>query len=135
MTDTFKFIGSVADKDKWKLYRRADLFVLPTHSENFGIVVAEALASGLPVITTKGAPWAELEKHQCGWWVDIGVEPLAKALNQAINLSPEERQTMGQCGRQLIEQNYSWDKIGKEMLAVYEWILGGDNQPDCVIND
>lgn len=52
----FKFLGSVFGNAKYKLYRDADLFVLPTHSENFGIVVAEALASGTPVITTKGAP-------------------------------------------------------------------------------
>ena len=135
LTDTFKLIGAVGDQNKWELYRSADLFVLPTHSENFGIVIAEALASGIPVITTKGAPWAELIEYECGWWVDAGVEPLAKALAEAINLSTEERQAMGQRGRQLVEQNYCWDNIGLEMVSVYEWIVGGGTPPDCVVID
>jgi len=135
LSDSFSFIGSVAGQDKWELYRSVDLFVLPTHSENFGIVIAEALASGTPVITTKGTPWKELVENKCGWWIDIGVEPLAEALTKAMNLSPEERQTMGQRGRRLVEQNYSWDKIGNEMLSVYEWILGKGPKPECVITD
>jgi len=135
LSDTFNFVGPVEDSDKWEMYKNADLFVLPTFSENFGIVVAEALASGLPVITTKGSPWAELEEHKCGWWIDIGVEPLAKALQEAIKLTPEERKAMGLRGRQLVEQNYSWDKIGKEMLSVYEWVLKGGSPPSCVILD
>ena len=53
---------------KEELYRRADFFVLPTFSENFGSVVAEALGYGVPVITTKGAPWEDLLNHKCGWW-------------------------------------------------------------------
>ncbi|MEA2113924.1 MAG: glycosyltransferase, partial [Thermodesulfobacteriota bacterium] len=135
LTDTFKFIGPVADEDKWELYRSSDLFVLPTFSENFGIVIAEALASEVPVITTRGTPWQELETHNCGWWVDIGVEPLAKALEETINLSPEERQAMGRRGRLLVAQNYSWDKIGQEMVAVYEWVLRGGEVPECVVTD
>ena len=56
------FEGGVYGNSKWELFRQADLFILPTHSENFGIVVAEALASGTPVVTTMGTPWSELEK-------------------------------------------------------------------------
>ncbi len=135
LTDTFVFIGSVSDQDKWQLYNSADLFVLPSHSENFGIVIAEALAAGVPVITTRATPWEELEAHNCGWWIDIGVEPLATALKEAITLSAEERRAMGRRGSQLVEQNYSWDTIGKEMVAVYEWVLRGGEVPGCVVTD
>ncbi len=57
LSDTISVEGEVPDSKKWKLYNNSDLFILPSYSENFGIVVAEALACGLPVITTKGTPW------------------------------------------------------------------------------
>jgi len=104
----FDFIGEVTDGPKWELYRKADVFVLPTRSENFGIVVAEALASGLPVITTREAPWGQLQTHGCCWWVSVGVEPLVVALREAISLSDEQRREMGARGRKLIEDNYTW---------------------------
>jgi len=135
LTNSFKFIGQVTDEEKWEHYNRADLFILPTHTENFGIVVAEALASGTPVITTKGAPWVELEEYRCGWWIDIGIEPLAKAISKAISLSTEERLKMGQRGQKLVMQNYSWDHIGKSMTSVYKWMLNAGTPPECVITD
>lgn len=63
VTDDFTYLGSLDDTAKWTAYRRADLFVLPTYSENFGIAIAEALTAGVPVITTKGTPWCDL----MGW--------------------------------------------------------------------
>ena len=55
-------------------YAAADLFILPTLDDNFAMTVAEALAHGTPVISTKGAPWQDLETHGCGWWIDHGVQ-------------------------------------------------------------
>ena len=173
------FIGPVYGEEKARLMAAADLFVLPTRSENFGIVVAEALASGVPVITTKGAPWQELlgsgesaisrESElgrgdgdagesaisresairqgdtgistpkelnmpnalnqlnsltpaigRCGWWVDIGVEPLAEALREAMSLTDEERRSMGENGRRLVEAKYRWESVAQEMEKVYK---------------
>jgi glycosyltransferase involved in cell wall biosynthesis len=133
LESSFEFPGMIADGGKWAKFRQADLFVLPSFTENFGIVVAEALAAGLPVITTKGTPWEELRTRQCGWWVEIGVEPLAAALREATSLSDQERYEMGQHSRCLVEEKYSWPRIGREMLAVYQWILGNGPQPDSVI--
>ena len=130
---SFQFIGEVADKDKWDLYRSADLFVLPTHSENFGIVIAEALACGVPVITTRGTPWEDLITHRCGWWVEIGARPLAEALNEAIKLPEEERRAMGLRGRRLVQQNYTWPAAAKKMVAVYQWMLESGPKPEFVI--
>jgi glycosyltransferase involved in cell wall biosynthesis len=128
----FSFIGAVEGNEKWKTYQKADLFVLPTYSENFGIVIAEALACGVPVITTKGTPWEELQSHKCGWWIDIGVDPLVKALREAMSLSDVQRYEMGQRGRELMVQKYSWPKIAQQMAAVYEWVLGKGSIPNCV---
>ena len=86
LSEEFSFTPPAYGARKEELYANADLFVLPTFSENFGIVIAEALAAGVPVITTKGTPWEDLRTRQCGWWIDIGVEPLAAALREAISL-------------------------------------------------
>jgi glycosyltransferase involved in cell wall biosynthesis len=128
----FEFVGPVEGKAKWDLYRSADLFVLPSHSENFGIVIAEALACGVPVIASRGTPWAELETHRCGWWVDNQPETLAAALRDAMKRTNDERQDMGRRGRELITNKYSWNGIAKQVSAVYRWMLGQGPKPDCV---
>ncbi len=133
LSSEFDFKSSVYGEEKESLYANSDLFVLPTFSENFGIAIAEALATGVPAITTKGTPWNELRTRQCGWWVDIGVEPLAAALREATSLSDEERREMGQRGRRLVEEKYSWPQIGRNMRSVYEWILGRGPQPACIL--
>jgi glycosyltransferase involved in cell wall biosynthesis len=123
LADRFIFTGALNDEEKWQAYARADLFVLPTYSENFGIVVAEALWAKVPVITTQGTPWKDLEDHQCGWWIDIGVEPLIKALIEAMALSPDELQAMGERGRKLVEEKYTWDAVVKNMVKGYGEVL------------
>jgi glycosyltransferase involved in cell wall biosynthesis len=128
----FEFVGPVEGDAKEKLYRQADLFILPTFSENFGMVVAEALSYGIPVITTKGAPWEELTTLHCGWRVDIGGEPLAEAMRTAMLLTDEQRWEMGIRGRRLAEEKYSWPKIARKIISVYKWVLGQGEKPDCV---
>ncbi len=130
----FEFLGPVYGRDKCSLFCQADLFVLPTFSENFGLVVPEALSYGIPVITTKGAPWSDLEETNSGWWIDFGVDPLANTIDKAIRLSDRERVDMGLNGRALVESKYSWSKSAEKTLRLYEWILGEADQPDFVIN-
>ena len=119
--------------DKIKLFREASLFVLPTHSENFGIVIAEALASFTPVITTKGTPWQELNFKNAGWWIDIGVEPLKQALITAIQTSQETLVFMGRNGRKLIEEKYGMNAVANQMFDLYDFILNPYNKkPDFI---
>ena len=120
LENQFIFTGALNDDEKWNAYARADLFVLPTYSENFGIVVAEALWAGVPVITTNGTPWSEIEEEGCGCWIDISVEALASALKRMTTLSDEERMEMGLRGRKLIEERYSWNGIAKQLKSDYE---------------
>jgi glycosyltransferase involved in cell wall biosynthesis len=129
----FEFAGSVDDEMKWKLLAGADLFVLPSYSESFGLAIAEALAAGVPVITTKATPWRELESHRCGWWIDNGVEPLANSLAEASSSSAAELHEMGKRGRKLIEQNYSYSQVALEMKALCGWLLNQRNRPSGVI--
>jgi glycosyltransferase involved in cell wall biosynthesis len=125
-------IGPRFGSDKVKEYQQADLFVLPTYSENFGIVIAEALAYGVPVITTKGSPWEELNTCNAGWWIEIGVEPLVQTLKKALQISDFERLKMGQNGRKLVEENYSIETVAKRMRQLYEWILMDGEKPEFV---
>jgi len=131
IAESIGVIGEVDGERKCDAYGDADLFVLPTFSENFGVVVAEALAHGLPVITTRGAPWADLETHRCGWWIDVGVEPLVKALRAAMALGDEERRAMGVRGRAYVRR-YDWGAIARDTAAVYSWVLGKAERPACV---
>lgn len=121
----FIFTGALNDDEKWKAYSRADLFVLPTYSENFGIVVAEALWAGVPVITTKGTPWGELETKKCGRWIEIGVDSLVVALREMMMLPVEELWQMGLNGRRLVEEKYTWEAVVKKMLEGYGIIMRG----------
>ncbi len=135
LSEAFEFIGPVEGEQKQALFCNADLFILPSHSENFGMVIAEALAYGVPVITTRGTPWEDLIKHRCGWWEEIGVDPLARALRQATTLPAETRDEMGKRGRELVAQKYSWSRVAKEMQSVYGWLVGQSDRPQCVVCD
>ena len=123
VTNHFQFMGGVYGNRKWELYEQSDLFVLPTYSENFGIVVPEALATGVPVITTTGTPWQELEKERCGWWITLTVDNLVKAIAEALQLQPEELKAMGARGRKLVEDKYEIKAVAKEMVKLYRKLL------------
>ena len=127
--------GPIPDGEKWDAYRDADVLVLPTLSENFGVVVGEALASGVPVITTRAAPWSALVESGCGWWIDVGVEPLAAALRTAAALSDGEREAMGSRGRRLVEERFGWPAVARRMVSVYRWLADRGPEPECLRRD
>lgn len=127
----FSFAGSVDDETKWKLLRAADLFVLPSYSESFGLAIAEALAAELPVITTRATPWRELESHQCGYWIENGVDALADCLALATKKSRNELEAMGKRGRALVLEKYSWDAAAQKMVSVFDWLIGRGDRPQC----
>lgn len=122
VSEYIHFVGGVYGDKKWELFKSADLFVLPTHSENFGIVVAEALACGTPVITTNGTPWQELETYNCGWCTEIGTQPTITALKEFLQLSDSELEKMGCNGRKLVEEKYSSLKMANDMSLLYNKI-------------
>ena len=133
--ERIEFRGALFGEEKQLTYSQADLFVLPSYSENFGMSVAEALAAGTPAIVTKGAPWSGLEKHDAGWWIDIGVDSLIASLEEAMEHTPAKLMAMGLRGRNWMEMEYSWNKVGREMLDTYQWILHGGNKPNFIIEE
>jgi glycosyltransferase involved in cell wall biosynthesis len=127
------FCGPLYGAEKWEAYRQAGLFVLPTLNENFGNVVSEALAVGVPVICTKGAPWQGLEMERCGWWVEQGPDAMAAALDEALALPDVVRAAMGVRGQVWMARDFNWDGIAARMAKVYAWCLGFGDRPAYVM--
>ena len=117
-----EFPGPLYGEEKLQAYRDADLYVLPSYSENFGMTVAEALAMGTPAIVSRGAPWSGLDKQGAGWWIHIGVDPLVFSLKDAMSRSPAALGAMGEGGRAWMQKDFSWNGIGARMSATYQWL-------------
>ena len=123
---------AIFGEEKCTALRDAEFFVLPTLNENFGMTVAESLAAGTPVISTKGAPWAGLEVEHCGWWIDHGIEPLAAALGRAMALPHEELCAMGARGQAWMARDFGWDAIAGKMAAAYSWLSSKADRPEWI---
>lgn len=123
LTSFFDFRGSVFGNEKEKLLRECSVFVLPSYSENFGIVILEALAHGMPVITTKGCPWKIINDYKAGWWIDVGVEPLHKALIDFLNTDIKTRTKMSENAYKIALEKYSWDVVIDDILNLYNTII------------
>jgi len=117
-----RFVGPQYGEAKWDFLRSADVMILPTYSENFGIVVAEALAVGLPVITTKGTPWEDLETYQCGWWIELSVSNLKRSLEEVMTVPADKMRSMGTNGRLLVKDKYDIKAVAKNIYELYKSI-------------
>jgi glycosyltransferase involved in cell wall biosynthesis len=124
-----EFCGPLYGEAKLAAYREADLFVLPTRSENFGSTVAEALAAGTPAVVTKKAPWSGLERYRAGWWIDIGLDPLVGCLEEAMKEPAASLAERGARGREWMMREYSWARVGKMMRQAYRWLIYGGETP------
>lgn len=128
-----RMIGPLFDQPKRDAFAAAELFVLPSHSEGAPVVVLDSLAVGVPVITTKGAPWEDLVTYDCGWWTDVSTMGLVNALRCAFSLSTVELKRMGERGRSLVMARYSWTSLAEQTIELYEWLLGLRDCPDFVV--
>lgn len=110
------FHGLVDEDQKALFFQHADLCIVPSHTESFGMVVAEALSYGTPVIASHGTPWSDLAEKQCGLWVDNSPESLAEAIR---TLQTADLQAMGARGRQWMIESFSWPTVADKMLTLY----------------
>lgn len=133
LQSSIDIIPPVFGKDKYTLYSESALFVLPTYSENFGMVIAESLSCGIPVITTNGTPWQELNEKEIGWCIDLSLENLISTMTKALNLGPEKLFEMGQLGSSHIHSTYQYKEVAQKNLNFYHWVLTGGEKPDFIV--
>jgi glycosyltransferase involved in cell wall biosynthesis len=118
--DVVRFVGPIAGKAKTSLLQDADLFVLPSHSESFGLAIAEALAHATPVLTTTAAPWPALEQRRCGWRPAPTADAISRSLGVATAQSRKTLREMGLAGRAFVGETLSWDRIAGAFISLYE---------------
>ncbi len=123
ISNSIEFPGQRVGEELQNEYAHADALVLPSHNENFGAVVIDALAWGMPVITSTGTPWSEVGKVGCGWWVDNSPSQLATAINALIALSDKGRREMGCRGRHFVAERYTWQIVANKLKDAYEAIV------------
>jgi glycosyltransferase involved in cell wall biosynthesis len=128
-------VGYVPENQKWAEYLAADLYVLPTHNENWGVSIADALAYGVPAIVGRGAPWKELGSRGCGWWIDNTPEAIAECLEKALALPRAELEAMGQRGRVWVGSAFGWPAVAEQTEALYRWLIEGGTPPECILTD
>jgi glycosyltransferase involved in cell wall biosynthesis len=115
--------GFIKREIKDLLMQGADLFALTSYSENFGISVLESLAAGTPVIITPGVALSDIvEQQQIGSVAELDVNEISAAIQHFLD-NPQEAKKMGDCARQFILDNYTWDRIALKMISVYQNLI------------
>ncbi len=127
------FTGNLQGEMARAARRAADVFTLPSFSEGFSMAVLEAMAARCPVMITPGCNFPEVESAGAGAIIRPDIEATTEGLGRLMALSDDERQRMGRCGRQLIEQRFTWDIVAQQTLQLYRWLIRGGSAPDFVI--
>ena len=132
LADRVTFKGAAFGQDKQTLLRAADVFVLPSHSEGFSMAILEAMAYHLPVVISGECCFDEVGTAGAGYISGTSGRQIADELKKLMSLDSGQLQAMGALGRQLVEQQYAWNKIAGKMISVYDWLLGRSEMPQCV---
>jgi glycosyltransferase involved in cell wall biosynthesis len=118
LSESVVLTGELEGEAKSALLAHAELFVLPSYSENFGLVVAEAMSWARPVITTTATPWTDLPGAGAGWCVPPEAGPLAAAMREAFSISSDRLDAMGLAGRRLVESRFRWKDAAVRLADV-----------------
>lgn len=130
IADRVRFLGELHGDDKQRAFATADVFVLPSKHENFGIAVAEALAAGLPVIVSDQVA---LGQEVASWGAGLVVPLDASALAAAImRMDDDDRvRAMGERARRLASERYSWSRVAGELVMLYRQVIAGHPSRSC----
>ena len=132
LKDCIKILPPVFGEAKIKVYQESALFCLPSFSENFGMVIAEAMSCGTPVITTTNCPWEILNETKTGWCIDLSVDNLENALREAMGMDANALYDMGQRASKLSYDNFDYRSVTRKTLRLYEWLLNSGEKPEFV---
>ena len=132
LRDSVRILPPVFGRDKIRLYQESALFCLPSYSESFGMVIAESMSCGTPVITTTNCPWNILNDTKTGWCIDLSVDNLEYTLREALSMNPTELYDMGHKASKLIYDNFDYRSVTRKTLCLYEWLLGGGEKPEFI---
>ena len=112
-----RFIGEVRAEDRTRFYGAADVFLLPSFSENFAVAVLEALAAGLPVVVSQHTPWSEAEDVRAGFWLPLEESAFTSALHTLIENEPLRREMSANA--LVLAQRYDWESVAQKMMNEY----------------
>ncbi|MEQ8744306.1 glycosyltransferase [Parasphingorhabdus sp.] len=118
IVDQIRFVGAVSGATKEQIFRQAEVFILPSHTESFGMAIAEAMANGLPVISTTGSPWQALQDLNMGWWVEPTSDGLAHALSEATSSSTLQLEEKGRFCKAYVSEKFSWPNIADRFVEL-----------------
>jgi glycosyltransferase involved in cell wall biosynthesis len=121
LSSTITLAGFVEGDAKTRAFENADICILPSFSENFGMTVVEALSHGVPVIASRGTPWQELNVRGAGDWVANDPHSLARAIDV---MAQKNLQMMGQQGRDWMCESFDWNAVARRMSDVYRKLRG-----------
>jgi len=120
------FLGPQFGPKKTECYRTCDAFILPSLSEGLPMAVLEAWSYGKPVLMTSECNLSEGFEANAALRIGPSLEEIAAGLKQLIEMSDHDRAAMGTRGRTLVGNSFSWPRIGQQMGAVCEWVLGAE---------
>jgi poly(glycerol-phosphate) alpha-glucosyltransferase len=126
------FLGPQFGADKSECYRACDAFILPSLSEGLPMAVLEAWSYAKPVLMTPECNLPEGFEANAALRIGTTPEEIAAGLNALREMSDNDRSQMGNRGRALVATRFSWPRIGEQMRAVYEWMLGGEIPPETI---
>jgi len=125
------FLPELGASSKWWLYRRAELFVMPSDFENYCLSIAEALTSGLPVLTTSGTPWHSIKDEGAGWWIEPTTHELISTLKLSLGMNAGQLSLLGEQAR-AISSRFNSTTISENFAMLYSWLIEGGQYPDFV---
>lgn len=142
--NNIKVFGMLTGYDKQAVLGVSDIFTLPSYTENFGVVIGEAMAAGLPTITTTGVPWSEINSWNCGQQIELSYENLFNSMKSIMGQDEKSLKIMSNNAKSLIKNNYSWSAQAEKFGQALNYVafskpapgvvfLKGEPLPDCIL--